>query len=52
MIVLVVCLVASMGIAIFRLSTTPTEILGDGFRGLPSEEDARGDRQPGPPGRR
>jgi hypothetical protein len=34
--VLVVCLLASMVIAIVRLSTTPTEILGDGFRGLPS----------------
>ncbi len=32
MVVLVVCLVASMAIAIFRLATTPTEILGDGFR--------------------
>lgn len=35
MAVLVVCLVASMVIAIVRLTTTPTEILGDGFRGLP-----------------
>lgn len=35
MVVLVVCLVASMAIAIFRLATTPTEILGGGFRGLP-----------------
>jgi hypothetical protein len=34
MVVLVVCLIASMGIAIFRLATTPAEILGDGFRGL------------------
>jgi hypothetical protein len=34
--ILVVCLVASMVIAIVRLSTTPTEILGDGFRGLPA----------------
>jgi hypothetical protein len=24
-----------MAIAIVRLATTPTEILGDGFRGLP-----------------
>jgi hypothetical protein len=30
---LVVCLIASMGIAIVRLTTTPTEILGDGFHG-------------------
>lgn len=34
--VLVVCLVASMAIAIVRLTTTPTEILGDGFHGLPA----------------
>ncbi|HEX6689169.1 MAG TPA: hypothetical protein VF085_10975 [Solirubrobacterales bacterium] len=36
MIVLVVCLVAAMAIAIVRLATTPTEILGDRFRGLPA----------------
>ncbi len=36
MAVLVVCLVASMAIAIVRLATTPTEIIGDGFRGLPA----------------
>ena len=36
MVVLVVCLLASMAIAIVRLATTPTEILGDGFRGLPA----------------
>jgi hypothetical protein len=35
MVILVVCLIASIGIAIWRLSTTPTEILGDGFHGLP-----------------
>jgi hypothetical protein len=35
MVVLIGCLVASMAIAIVRLATTPTEILGDGFRGLP-----------------
>lgn len=35
MVVLVVCLVASMAIAIVRLATTPTEILGAGFHGLP-----------------
>jgi hypothetical protein len=35
MVVLMACLLASMGIAIFRLATTPSEILGDGFRGLP-----------------
>ena len=37
MVILVVCLVASMVIAIVQLSTTPTEILGDGFRGLPAD---------------
>jgi hypothetical protein len=35
MAILVVCLLASMAIAIVRLATTPTEILGAGFRGLP-----------------
>ncbi|HEX6229073.1 MAG TPA: hypothetical protein VFZ41_06375 [Solirubrobacterales bacterium] len=39
--VLVVCLLASMAIAIVRLSTTPTEILGDGFRGLPAKRGER-----------
>ena len=38
MVVLIVCLAASMVIAIFRLATTPTEILGDGFRGLPARQ--------------
>jgi hypothetical protein len=38
MVVLVACLFASMAIAIYRLSTTPTEILGDGFRGLPAKQ--------------
>lgn len=32
---LITCLLASMAIAVYRLATTPTEILGDGFRGLP-----------------
>jgi hypothetical protein len=32
MIILVLCLVASMAIGVYRLATTPTEILGDGFR--------------------
>jgi hypothetical protein len=36
MAVLIVCLLASMAIAIVRLSTTPTEILGAGFHGLPA----------------
>lgn len=35
MVILVACLIAAMAIAIVRLATTPTEILGDGFRGLP-----------------
>ena len=43
MVVLVVCLVASMAIAIVRLATTPTEILGAGFHGLPAHAS-------GPPG--
>ena len=41
MAILVACLVASMAIAIVRLTTTPTEILGDGFRGLPARPDGR-----------
>ena len=41
MVVLVVMLVASMVIAIVRLTTTPTEILGDGFRGLPAKAKQR-----------
>jgi hypothetical protein len=39
--VLVVCLAASMAIAIVRLATTPNEIVGDGFRGLPAEAQRR-----------
>jgi hypothetical protein len=30
-----------MAIAIIRLTTTPTEILGDGFRGLPTRQADR-----------
>jgi hypothetical protein len=41
MVVLVVCLVAAMAIAIVRLATTPTEIVGNGFRGLPAHRAAR-----------
>jgi hypothetical protein len=37
MVILVVCLLASMVIAVVRISTTPTEILGAGFRGLPPD---------------
>ena len=33
--VLILCLLASMVIAIARLSSTPEEIMGLGFRGLP-----------------
>jgi hypothetical protein len=35
LIVLVVCLVASMAIAVVRLASTPEEIIGDRFHGLP-----------------
>jgi len=38
MVVLVVCLVASMAIAIVRLTSTPLEILGAGFHGLPADK--------------
>ena len=38
---LIVCLVASMAIAIVRLATTPTEILGAGFHGLPVHAQRR-----------
>ncbi|HET7574275.1 MAG TPA: hypothetical protein VFJ99_04095 [Solirubrobacterales bacterium] len=53
MAVLVACLVASMAIAIVRLTTTPTEILGDGFRGLPAKEAKEAAAEPtGGPDRR
>ena len=35
LIILVVCLAASMVIAVVKISTTPEEIIGLGFRGLP-----------------
>ena len=38
MAVLVVCLLMAMVIAVYRLATTPNEILGDGFRGLPARQ--------------
>lgn len=41
MVVLIVCLLAAMAIAVVRLATTPTEILGDGFRGLPARQAGR-----------
>lgn len=42
--ILVVCLLAAMVIGIIRLATTPNEILGDGFRGLPAKQQ---DSRPG-----
>jgi hypothetical protein len=48
-VLLVVCLVAAMAIAIVRLVDTPTEILGDGFRGLPAQQH---ESSPGQPGQR
>jgi hypothetical protein len=36
--ILVVCLAAAMVIGVVRLATTPTEILGDGFHGLPAKQ--------------
>jgi hypothetical protein len=36
MVVLIACLLAAMAIAIVRLATTPTEIVGEHFRGLPA----------------
>jgi hypothetical protein len=41
LVILIACLLASMVIAIVRLATTPTEILGDGFRGLPARQAGR-----------
>jgi hypothetical protein len=43
--ILVVCLLAAMVIGIVRLATTPNEILGDGFRGLPASEQDRPAKQ-------
>lgn len=37
-VVLVVCLVAAMAIGVVRLVETPSEILGDGFRGLQAKQ--------------
>lgn len=39
--ILVACLLASMAIAIVRLATTPNEIVGDGFHGLPAHARSR-----------
>ena len=44
MAILLACLVSAMAIAIVRLATTPTEILGGGFHGLPARH---GDVTPG-----
>jgi hypothetical protein len=42
MTVLVVCLLASIAIAVYRLSTTPTETIGAGFRvDLPARQSGR-----------
>ncbi len=41
MLVLLVCLLASIAIAVVRLSTTPSEVLGDGFHGLPTQQAAK-----------
>jgi len=38
MAILIVCLFAAMVIAVYQLATTPTEILGDGFRDLPAKQ--------------
>jgi hypothetical protein len=43
--VLIVCLVASIAIAIVRLATTPTEILGDDFRAAPAVEKEQRDAE-------
>ena len=40
MVVLIVCLLASMAIAIVRLTTTPIETIGAGFRDLPAKQVA------------
>lgn len=44
--ILIVCLAAAMVIGVVRLIDTPSEILGDGFRGLPAKQ------QDASPGRR
>jgi len=43
--ILVVCLAAAMVIGIVRLVETPTEILGDGFRGLPAQQHESSTKQ-------
>jgi hypothetical protein len=44
MLVLIVCLLASIVIAIVRLATTPTETIGAGFRDLPAKQAAAYER--------
>jgi hypothetical protein len=45
-VILIVCLAAAMVIGIVRLVETPTEILGDGFRGLPAkQQEARAEQR-------
>jgi hypothetical protein len=36
--ILLACLAAAMAIGVVRLVETPTEIIGDGFRGLPAQQ--------------
>jgi hypothetical protein len=48
LIVLILCLVASMVIAVVRLSTTPEEIIGDRFHGLPPAFIEEHQREYGP----
>ena len=40
-VVLILCLLASIAIASVRLATTPTEILGDDLRGIPTRQSGR-----------
>jgi hypothetical protein len=44
-VLLVGCLLAALAIGIVRLVDTPTEILGDGFRGLPAKQHDAGAKQ-------
>jgi hypothetical protein len=48
MIVLAVCLLASIVIAIVRLATIQTEILGAGFHDLPAAKARQYERPAGP----
>jgi len=41
MLVICVFLLASVGISAYKLASTPTEILGAGFQGLPESEFPR-----------